>query len=45
MIVSYDIQMPGSVRDAFGRLHEMLKESKLPQEVINAIMQYIEEAN
>ena len=43
LIDSYDNQMPRSVSDAFSRLQGMLKDSKLPQEVIDAIMRYVEE--
>jgi uncharacterized membrane-anchored protein YjiN (DUF445 family) len=43
MIDSYDNQMPRSVSDAFSRLQGMLKDSELPQEVINTIMRYVEE--
>ena len=43
MIDSYDNQMPRSVPDALSRLQGMLKDSKLPPEVIDAIMRYVEE--
>ena len=43
MIDSYDNQMPRSVSDAFSRLQRMLKDSNLPQEVIDTIMRYIKE--
>jgi len=43
MIDSYDNQMPRSVSDAFSRLQGMLKDSGLPQEVIDTIMRYVEE--
>ncbi|MGD8650013.1 MAG: hypothetical protein PVH85_24740 [Desulfobacterales bacterium] len=43
MIDSYDNQMPRSVSDALSRLQGMLKDSRLPQEVIDAIMRYVEE--
>lgn len=43
MIDSYDSQMPRSVSDAFSRLQGMLEDSNLPQEVIDAIMRYVEE--
>jgi len=43
MMDSYENKMPCSVSEAFGRLHGMLKDSKLPQEVIDTIMRYIEE--
>ena len=43
MIDSFDNQIPRSVSDAFSRLQGMLKDSNLPQEVIDAIMRYIEE--
>lgn len=43
MIDSYDNQMPRSISDAFSRLQRMLKDSDLPQEVIDAIIRYIKE--
>ena len=43
MIDSYDNQMPKSLSDALSRLQGMLKESELPQEVIEAILRYLEE--
>jgi uncharacterized membrane-anchored protein YjiN (DUF445 family) len=43
MIDSYDNQMPRSVSDAFSRLQEMLKDSNLPQEVIDTIIRYVKE--
>ena len=43
MIDSYDNQMPRSVSDAFSRLQGMLEDSNLPQEVIDAIIRYVEE--
>ena len=43
MINSYDNQMPRSVSDAFSRLHGMLNDSKLPQEVIDTIIRYVNE--
>ena len=43
MIDSFDNQMPRSVSDAFSRLQAMLEDSNLPQEVIDAIMRYVEE--
>ena len=43
MIDPYDNQMPRSVPDAFSRLQGMLENSNLPQEVIDAIMRYVEE--
>ena len=43
MIDPYDNQMPRSVPDAFSRLPGMLENSNLPQEVIDAIIRYVEE--
>ena len=43
MIDSYDNQMPRSVSDAFSRLQGMLKDSELPQEVIDTIIRYVKE--
>jgi hypothetical protein len=43
MIDSYDNQMPRSVSDAFSKLHGMLNDSKLPQEVIDTIIRYVKE--
>jgi uncharacterized membrane-anchored protein YjiN (DUF445 family) len=43
MIDSYGNKMPRSVSDAFSRLQEMLKDSNLPQEVIDTIIRYVKE--
>jgi hypothetical protein len=43
MIDSYDNQIPKSVSDAFSRLQRMLKDTNLPQEVIDTIIRYVKE--